>query len=57
MINILSNFINIYEYIVNIVNISEYIHRISTLALSRRLAWLREPTVANLRASGVYKVV
>ena len=51
---ILSNIINISEYIVDFVDISKYILMTSTLAQSLRLAWFLKPTGANLRATGVY---
>ena len=51
-IKILSNFINISEYIVDFVDISKYIIMTCTLAQSPKLAW--ETTGVHLRASGVY---
>ena len=51
---LLSNDINIYEYIVNIIDISEYIHWICMcIGSSSQIALLLKPTRTNLRASGV----
>ena len=50
---LLSNFINMREYNVNFADICEYVPLICTLAQSRHLALLLEPTGYNLQASGV----
>ena len=51
---ILSSFIDINEFIVDLANISNNIDRIVTLAQSRRLSWLLEPRGANLQALDVH---
>ena len=45
-------FINKNEYIVDFGDISKYIYKTCTLVQTLSLAWLLEPTGANLRASG-----
>ena len=47
-------FIKIDESLADWVDVIQYRHMICTLTQSHRLAWLLEPTGANLRASGVY---